>query len=126
MAKIIIVEDDINLANVYRDRLVEDKHEVSIVQDKEAISAIKVQKPDLVLLDVMMPNISGIQILKSIRSDKDFENTPVLMLTNDEKAGDMELAIEMGIEGYILKAETDINALAFRVQSIFEERKVIP
>lgn len=123
MSKLIVVEDDFNLANSYKAKLEGEGYEVKIVADKDAVAAIRQDKPDLVLLDIFMPNVSGLSILKELRSDLDFESLSVLILTNDAKAGDMEQAIALGVDGYILKAETDLGALAERVRSILENKK---
>lgn len=122
MAKIIVVEDDLNLANSYKVKLEEEGHQVKIIGDREAVSTIKQDKPDLVLLDIFMPNVSGISILKELRGDLEFENLSVLVLTNDAKAGDMEQAIALGVDGYILKVETDLGGLAARVKTIMDNK----
>lgn len=123
MAKIIIVEDDMNLANSYKTKLDGEGHEVMVVGDVDAVSTIKAQKPDLVLLDIFMPNISGLSILRELRADLEVENVAVLVLTNDAKASDMETAIKMGVDGYILKAETDLGSLVTRVKAILDDKK---
>jgi|SRR3989344_4826957 len=122
MSKIIVVEDDLNLANSYKAKLDGEGYEVKIVGDTEAVSAIKAEKPDLVLLDIFMPNVSGLSILRELRANLEFENLSVLVLTNDAKAGDMEQAIALGVDGYILKAETDLGGLAARVKTILENK----
>ena len=123
MAKIIVVEDDFNLANSYKAKLEEEGFGVKIVGDSEAVATIRAEKPDLILLDIFMPNVSGLSILRELRSDLEFENLSVLVLTNDAKAGDMEQAIALGVDGYILKAETDLGGLAARVKSILENKQ---
>lgn len=122
MAKIIVVEDDLNLANSYKAKLEQEGYQVKIVSDREAVTTIRQDKPDLVLLDIFMPNVSGISILRELRGDLEFETLSVLVLTNDAKAGDMEQAIALGVDGYILKAETDLGGLAARVKTIMENK----
>lgn len=124
MAKIIVVEDDLNLANSYKAKLEQEGHQVKILADREAVEVIRQDKPDLVLLDIFMPNVSGISILRELRADLQFENLSVLVLTNDAKAGDMEQAIALGVDGYILKAETDLGGLAARVRTIMDNKVV--
>lgn len=118
MAKIIIVEDDMNLADLYQKRLVKEGYEAQIVMDRDAVAKISETKPDLVLLDIFMPNISGINILKTLRTMTGLEQVHILILTNDEKADDMETAVSLGVDGYILKAETSLEALITRVKEI--------
>jgi DNA-binding response OmpR family regulator len=123
MAKIIIVEDDFNLANTYKARLTEEGYDVKIVGDKEAVNSILQEKPNLVLLDILMPDVSGLAILRELRDNPEFETLPVLVLTNDEKASDMEQAIKIGVDGYILKAETDLDSLVKRVGEFLASRE---
>lgn len=120
MATIAIVEDDTNLANLYKKRLSLEGHTVEIFADNEAVVKIKAIKPDLVLLDLMMPNVPGLVILRSLRNDSEFEMLPVIVLTNVEGATEMEEAISLGANGYILKAETDLEALASQVKRTLE------
>ncbi|MBI2327951.1 response regulator transcription factor [Candidatus Curtissbacteria bacterium] len=123
MAKIIIVDDDFNVANSYKSKLISEGYEVEIVGDVDALSAIRAMKPDLVLLDIFMPNISGLLILRELRADSELASVSVLILTNDAKASDMDSAVKLGVDGYILKAETDSDALVGRVRAILEEKK---
>ena len=60
--------------------------------------------------------------MRELRANLEFENLSVLVLTNDAKAGDMEQAIALGVDGYILKAETDLGGLAARVKTILENK----
>ena len=116
MAKIIIVEDDFKVANFYKDRLVQDGHEVSIVSDETAVSTIRSTKPDLVLLDILMPKVSGMSILREIKTDQELEDTPVLILTNVEGAAELAQAITLGASGYLVKADTTMEMLSNKVK----------
>ena len=89
MAEIVIVEDDFDLANTYKTRLGAENYVVKIVDDREAVSFISQEKPDLVILDILMPNVSGLSILRELRDNPQFETLPVLILTNDEKTADV-------------------------------------
>jgi DNA-binding response OmpR family regulator len=121
MAKIIIVEDDLNLANVYRQKLEEGGHSVSIIADAEAVNKIREQKPNLVLLDILMPNVSGLDILREIKADSVICLTPVLLLTNVAEDASIAKGLELGAYGYLLKAETTPNQILARVNMTLEE-----
>src|SRR3990167_5556598 len=116
MAEIVIVEDDFDLANTYKTRLGAENYVVKIVDDREAVSFISQEKPDLVILDILMPNVSGLSILRELRDNPQFETLPVLILTNDEKTADVEQAVKIGVDGYILKAETGLDDLVKMVR----------
>lgn len=121
MANIIIVEDDMNLANIYRDKLTAGGHNVTIVMDKDAASAIISQKPNLVLLDILMPNVGGLDILREIKADASSAAIPVLLLTNVAEDASIAKGLELGAYGYLLKSETTPELVLSRVNMTLEE-----
>lgn len=121
--RIIIVEDDFNIANLYKNKLTEEGYEVKITSDKGAVGLISREKPNLVLLDIFMPNVSGLSILRELRNNIQLAGVSILVLTNDARPQDMETAIKLGADGYILKAETDLGSLANRVKAILDNKR---
>ena len=82
MTKILIVDDDRNLANLTKIALVTKGFEVSVVHESlRVIEELKKQKPDLILMDIMMPKLSGGELVKLLRKDSDLKNIPVIFLT---------------------------------------------
>ena len=122
MAKIAIVEDDQKLANIYKNRLTLEGYEVSTLDNNTAYDDLNRNKPDLLLLDIFMPNVSGLTILEKLRQDHVFDLMPILILTNDDRAEDMERAVKLGIHGYVLKAETSLDALVSRVRDVLSDK----
>ena len=118
MAKIIIVEDDLKVANNYRNRLAQEQHDVKIVADVQAINMISTEKPDLVLLDILMPKINGLAILREIKAQNELFDIPFLILTNVEGAQEVQQAIELGASGYLVKADTSLDLLVQKVNDI--------
>lgn len=121
MANIIIVEDDNNLANIYMQKLTAGGHKVTIVEDKEAVGAITSQKPNLILLDILMPNVSGLDILREIKADSSTSSIPVLLLTNVAEDASIAKGLELGAYGYLLKSETTPDLVLSRVNMTLEE-----
>lgn len=121
MAKIVIVEDDVNLANIYQQKLTSGGHEVIHVPDSEAVKQIGVLKPHLVLLDILMPNISGIDILRELKSDAATSAIPVLLLTNVAEDASIAKGLEYGAYGYLLKSETTPEQILSRANMTLEE-----
>lgn len=121
MANIIIVEDDMNLANIYREKLIAGGHNVTIVPDKDAADAIIKQNPNLVLLDILMPNVGGLDILREIKADASASSIPVLLLTNVSEDASIAKGLELGAYGYLLKSETTPDLLLSRVNMTLEE-----
>ena len=121
MAKVIIVEDDVNLANIYKQKISAGGHEVSVIADSDAVAAITSQKPNLVLLDIVMPNVSGLDILRELKADAAISAIPVLLLTNVAEDASIAKGLELGAYGYLLKSETTPDAVLSRVNMTLEE-----
>ena len=118
MAKIIIVEDDMKVANIYKNRLAQENHDVKIAADIQATNMIIAEKPDLVILDILMPKVNGLSIPREIKAQSDFADIPFLVLTNVEEAQEVQQAIELGASGYLVKADTSLDQLVQKVNEI--------
>lgn len=118
MAKVIIVEDDLKTANIYKERLAQEGYEAIVASDTEALSTIVKEKPDIVLLDILMPRVNGLTILREIKTQRDIEHTPILILTNIEDAREVMQAIELGASGYLVKADTSLDLLVQKVKQV--------
>lgn len=115
--KILLVEDDLTLAEVYRSRLELEGFETQTVNNgEEALSAIQEFKPDLVLLDAMMPKISGFDVLDIIRNTPATANTRVIMLTALSQPKDKERAESLGVDEYLVKSQVVIGDVVARVK----------
>ena len=121
MANIIIVEDDMNLANIYREKLMAGGHNVTVAGDTEAVKQITAIRPELVLLDILMPNVGGLDILREIKADAAVSNIPVLLLTNVAEDASIAKGLELGAYGYLLKSETTPDLVLTRVNMTLEE-----
>ena len=115
--KILLVEDDLTLAEVYRSRLELEGFETHTVNNGEdALSAIQEFRPDLVLLDAMMPKISGFDVLDIIRNTPATANTRVIMLTALSQPKDKERAESLGVDEYLVKSQVVIGDVVARVK----------
>lgn len=117
MKKILLVEDDVALAAVYRSRLELEGFEVNEVHDGEnALSAAVSFKPDLILLDAMMPKISGFDVLDILRNTPETTNIRVIMLTALSQPKDKERAEQLGVDDYLVKSQVVISDVVARVR----------
>ena len=115
--KILLVEDDVALAAVYRSRLELEGFEVHEVHDGEdALSASVSFKPDLILLDAMMPKISGFDVLDILRNTPETTNIRVIMLTALSQPKDKERAEQLGVDDYLVKSQVVISDVVARVR----------
>ena len=116
MSKIMVIDDDIKLSNLIKDFLEPYKYHVVCFNNPiTALEKIKSAKPDLIILDIMMPEMDGFQVLKKIRESL---QTPVIMLTARGEVSDRIVGLELGADDYLPKPFEPRELLA-RIQSVF-------
>jgi DNA-binding response OmpR family regulator len=114
---ILLVEDDDNLANVYQTRLQAEGFIVKrVANGEEALSAALQVKPDLILLDVMMPKVSGFDVLDILRNTPETMDVKVIMLTALSQDSDKERAKALGVNDYLVKSQVVIADVVERVK----------
>lgn len=119
--KILIVDDDTNIAELISLYLTKECYETQMVEDGEsALKAFKDFVPDLVLLDLMLPGIDGYEVCKEIRKTS---NTPIIMLSAKGEIFDKVLGLELGADDYIIKP-FDSKELVARVKAVLRRYKV--
>lgn len=115
--KILLVEDDAALASVYQSRLELEGFEVKHVADGEnALSSALEFKPDLLLLDAMMPKISGFDVLDILRNTPETANIRIVMLTALSQPKDKERAEQLGVDEYLVKSQVVISDVVERIR----------
>ena len=115
--RILLVEDDTALADVYQARLELEGFDVKQVNNGEDALSVAVEfKPDLILLDAMMPKISGFDVLDILRNTPDTTNIRVIMLTALSQPKDKERAESLGVDDYLVKSQVVIGDVVERVK----------
>lgn len=115
--KILLVEDDTALAAVYKSRLELEGFDIREVNNgEEALSAAMDFKPDLILLDAMMPKISGFDVLDILRNTPETTNIRVIMLTALSQPKDKERAEALGVDDYLVKSQVVIGDVVDRIK----------
>ena len=123
MTKIIVAEDDDIVSDIVREVLTKAGHVVGVLNNgADALRAIQLKKPDLVILDCTMPELSGLIVLREMRASSTLYDTPVLVLTGRQGARDVELAYNQGADDY-MKKPFDPDELVFRVEDLLEKHK---
>lgn len=119
--KIVIVEDEAALADIYKTRLELLGYQCFVANEGiEALAIIERERPNLVLLDIMLPKLSGDQILKVIRATEWGKNVKVLVISNLNEADAPSGMREQGIEGYAVKANLTNDMLDRMVDDILK------
>ncbi len=124
MAKILIIEDDGPILNTYSLVLSKKGHEVfsaqSALQGKEAL---KNHDFDLILLDLLMPEVSGIEFLREVEPKKTIPKTTIVVLTNTESPKILKEAIDLGASKYLLKVENTPYDIVDKINSLLKPAK---
>ncbi|HSW99028.1 MAG TPA: response regulator [Candidatus Saccharimonadales bacterium] len=116
--RILFVEDDDALAGVYLVRLQAEGFDVKRVSNgEEALAAATSFKPDLVLLDVMMPKVSGFDVLDILRNTPETANMKIIMLTALSQESDRKRAESMGVDEYLVKSQVVITDVIDRIKA---------
>jgi len=117
--KILIVEDEADIAQLVKHYLEKDGFRADIAKTGvEALKLIKSERPDLVILDLMLPEISGIEVCKKIRNAPDTALLPIIMLTAKAEESDTIVGLELGADDYVTKPFSP-KALVARVKALF-------
>ena len=120
MKKILIIEDNADNYAVLEDYL-EERYELSWAEDGETALTMLAQKPfNLVLLDISLPTMDGVAVLKAIRADEATKNLPVIALTAHAMRGDKERYLAQGFDGYLSKPIVDDEALIEAIENQLE------
>ena len=115
--KILLVEDEMALSAVYRSRLELEGFDVREVHNGEdALSATVEYRPDLILLDAMMPKISGFDVLDILRNTPVTANVRIIMLTALSQPKDKERAESLGVDDYLVKSQVVISDVVSRIK----------
>lgn len=115
--KILLVEDDKALASVYVSRLQLEGFDVRhVVNGEEALSAAIEYKPDLIVLDAMMPKISGFDVLDILRNTPETSNVRIIMLTALSQDKDKQTAEKLGADDYLVKSQVVIGDVVDRIK----------
>lgn len=117
----MIIEDDPLVARMYQRVFQFEKFEVSMARNgEEGIRKLKKFKPNLILLDIMMPKLSGIDVLKDIKSNPKLKSTPVIVLTNLSGMEDAEKALSLGAVKFIVKSKNKPKKVVKIVRKILK------
>ena len=115
--KILFVEDEAALQKTFGEVLIQEGYNViSALDGEEGLRLAKSEKPDLILLDLVLPKMHGFEVLKNIKGDPGIADIPVIVLTNLESAADVERAVQLGATTYLVKANYDLEDVLKKVK----------
>lgn len=111
--KVCVVDDEDSIRDIYKTALEQSGYDVvTAIDGEDGLKVVRQEKPDVVLIDIMMPKIDGLEMMKTLRSDENFFDIPIIVMTNvdDQK---------------IVKEAGKLNTQFYLVKSLFEPKKVV-
>jgi DNA-binding response OmpR family regulator len=121
---IFLVEDDQFLSDMYRTKFELSGYEVPHAEDGDsALRMIRETKPNLILLDIVIPKKSGFDVLKEIKSDPETKSIPVVLLTNLSQKDDVDKGFELGAEDYVIKAHFTPAEVVGKVEKVLKKHQ---
>ncbi len=121
---ILLIEDDSFLAQMYQTKLTLENYQVLVAGDGEkGLEMIRKHKPDLILLDIILPKLNGFDLMKQIRRNKILAPIPVILLTNLSQKEDVEKGLALGARDYLIKAHYMPSEVVAKIKKILSENK---
>jgi len=118
MARLLVVEDEKALADVLKTKLQREGFDVVVANDgADGLAKLKTEKPDLLLLDIILPKMSGFDILEEMRKDTELPHPPVIIISNSGQPVEIERAKALGAVDYLVKADFDPEEVVTKVRA---------
>ncbi len=122
--RILVVDDEIYIVHILEFTLTMEGYEVLTAADgEEALRRLEQDRPDLVVLDIMMPKVDGYEVLRRIRADEEFRQLPVILLSAKGRPIDRETGLEIGADDYIVKPFSPRRLLE-KIQDLLERARL--
>lgn len=121
--KILIVEDDIFIRDIYKVRFEQEGFEV-ILAENGLVALEKLQQganPEIILLDIIMPGMDGVGVLKKLKENEQWKDLPVVMLTNISEKDKVNEAIELGIKDYLIKSHFTPSEVVQKINTLLND-----
>ena len=122
--KILIIEDDKFLQKVINKKLSKEGYLVVMAIDGEkGLKAVKEEKPDLILLDIILPEMDGFEVLTKIKKDQELSKIPIIILSNLGAKEEIKKGLEAGADDYLIKAHFNPEEIVNRVEAVLGRSK---
>ena len=116
---VLLIEDDNFLIDIYKTKFEMEGFKVSVSDNGESgLEDVKKKKPDVVLLDILLPKMDGFAVLKKMKEDKDIKDIPVILLTNLGQKDDVDKGLKLGAVDYLIKAHYKPSETVDKVKKV--------
>ncbi len=120
--KVLIIEDEEMLVNMYISKFEKEGYEIEkALNGREGLEKVKSYNPEIILLDVIMPEMDGFMVLKQLKSEASTKNIPVIMLTNLGQEEDIEKGEKLGVKDYLVKANLTPSQVVDKVKEVLSK-----
>jgi len=120
--KILVIDDNETFMNTIKDGMPSEKYEVIGAEDgAKGFDMVKSENPDLILLDLLMPNVNGVQFLKKLRAEMPDVKTPIVITSNVSGMDMISEGVALGVKGYIVKSEESLQTIIDTVERVLGE-----
>ena len=122
--KILIIEDDRFLIKIYQTKLKKAGFEIELaLNGEEGLEKVKTFKPNLILLDLILPKMNGFEVLEKIKTDEAIKNIPVIILSNLGQKSDVKQGMELGAVDHLVKSDHSIDEVVKKVRMKIQEEQ---
>ncbi len=122
--KVLIVEDDLLLAKALTSKFDQEGYETALAKDgQSALDKTAEDTPDIILLDLMLPVMSGFQVLSNLKLNKDTRDIPVLILSNLGQAEEIKRCEDLGANDYLVKSDVSLKSISDKVEELLKGKK---
>ena len=122
MKKILFIEDESALQKTFGDILKSKGYQIIKALDGESgLRLAKEERPDLILLDLILPRMDGFNVLKGLKASEETKSIPVIILTNLEETEDIQKALELGATTYLVKSSYTLEEVVKKIEKALEE-----
>ncbi|MBN1779015.1 MAG: response regulator [Candidatus Buchananbacteria bacterium] len=123
--KVLVVEDDPSISDLYHERLVEDGYQVFAAHNgHDGFVLAQSKKPDLILLDIIMPDVDGYEMLQELKTSQSTKNTPVIIFSNLSQREEIEKGLKLGASDFIIKTSVTPTQMAKKVEEFLNSGKI--
>lgn len=120
--KVLIIEDEEMLVNMYISKFEKEGYGIEkALNGREGLEKVKNYNPEIILLDVIMPEMDGFMVLKQLKSEASTKNIPVIMLTNLGQEEDVEKGKKLGVKDYLVKANLTPSQVVDKVKEVLSK-----
>lgn len=117
--KIMIVEDDVFVMDIYQTKFSQEGYEVVSAKDGvEALQLLETEIPDIILLDIVMPHMDGLEMLRKLKAQEKLQNIPIILLTNLSQKEEVDEGLGLGANDYLIKSHFTPSEVSQKVRQL--------